>query len=678
MSALEQIRKHPAITIGVIGFALILFLFTGIDGCNRFVVGDVDSAVTVDGKKIKINELRDRANQMNRNNQDLALVEQNVAQQMIDEALLDEEYEKLGIVVTNSELEKILFGENALPYFASQAQQYRFPTLEEFYQTAYSDADPSGSNRAAWENLENNVREQLLTAKFQSLLSALTVNKLDAKAYYDDNAVTSTFTMARKDYSTMPDADFAVTDNEVRDRYKQERTRYAIPTEKRLVDYIVVNITPSTEDYQAAQTEVEDVLAQLKSTPSTDAIVGNTNFEETILTGQSSTISDQTIKNNFDAIVADSVRMISFTNDTYTIAKLIDSYTANDSVYVDMLIVDAAQADSITNQLNAGTTVADLGNAILQSAENQGFSLIDPAMTSVKDQLIQAEVNSYFVVDSETDDPTVPDTIVRIVKRPAPVKIYEIAKITRQVLPSSTTYNNLNNELRKYVAANQTPKAFRENAADAGYSAQQVLADGSMLTVGGLPSSSAAAKWVMDAEKGKTSDVFTDNTKSYLLAVAVEDIYDDGYLGLTYPQVSNEIRAELIAEKKGDKLVNELKGQANSVESYAQKMGVAVETAESSFGSNYVRGFLPGDPAMLANVAVAEQGKLVGPIATRNSVVVFQVTDRQEHGREFNFDTDKVAAMQQEITPMVQRWFPSVLRDGKDIKYDMLRFYQDN
>lgn len=678
MSALEQIRKHPAITIGVIGFALILFLFTGIDGCNRFVVGDVDSAVTVDGKKIKINELRDRANQMNRNNQDPALVEQNVAQEMINEALLDEEYAKLGIVVTNSELEKILFGENAVPYFASQAQQYGFPTLEEFYKTAYSDADPSGSIRAAWENLENDVRQQLLTAKFQSLLGALTVNKLDAKAYYDDNAVTSTFTMARKDYSTLPDADFTVTDNEVKDRYKQERTRYAIPTEERLVDYIMVNVTPSTEDYQAAQTEVEDVLAQLKTTPSTDAIAGNTNFEETIVTGQPSTIADQTIKNNFDAIVADTVRVISFTNDTYTIAKLIDSYTANDSVYVDILAVDAAQADSVANLLNTGVAVADLGNAVMQSAENQGLSLIDPGMTQVKDQLAQAEVNTYFVLNEENADPTVPATVVRVVRRPAPVQIYEIAKITRQVLPSSTTYNNLNNELRKYVAANQTPKAFREKAADAGYTSQQVLIDGSMLTIGGLPSSSAAAKWVMDAEKGKTSDVFTDNTKSYLLAVAVEDIYDDGYLGLSYPRVSDEIRAELLAEKKGDKLVNDLKGQANSVDGYAQKMGVAAETAESSFGSNYVRGFLPGDPAILANVAVADQGKLVGPIATRNSVVVFQVTGRQEHGREFNFDTDKVAAMQQEITPVLQRWFPSILRDGKDIEYNMLRFYQDN
>lgn len=114
MSALEQIRKRPAITIGIVGFALILFLFTGINGCDRIMHRNYDTAATVNGKKIKINELNAATEQMREQQAqqarmygrpepatDNALLAQQALQQLIDEALLDQAIDKVGIKVTN-------------------------------------------------------------------------------------------------------------------------------------------------------------------------------------------------------------------------------------------------------------------------------------------------------------------------------------------------------------------------------------------------------------------------------------------------------------------------------------------------------------------------------------------------------------------------------------------------
>lgn len=680
MSALEQIRKRPAITIGIIGFALILFLFTGIDGCNRFVAGDGDTAITVDGKKIKITELRDRANQMNRgNNQDMATVEQRVAQNLIDEQLLNSELDRLGIVVTDAEVQALLFGDNALPYFTQQVQQMGFPSVEEFYTYAYSDADQSGQVRAAWVNFENDVRQQLRTSKFQSLLGAITANKLDAEAYYNNNAHTATLMMAKKDYSTVPDDEFTVTDQEIRDRYKRDRALYAIPEEQRLVDYIVVRVTPSEEDYSVAQAEVTDAIDRLLTTPSTDALLGNNYFEIQTVVGQEGTITDNVIKTNLDKIIADTVSLLSFTNDTYTIGKLLDTYVDLDSVYVNLAFVaPTADVDSVMSILNNGGDLDEMSeDIILSSQKDMGLSLIDPTISSFKETLSNATLNNYFLLDENVVEGQ-PARIVNVVARREPARIYEIAKITRQVLPSTETYNNLSNNLRNYIVANQDAKAFHDNAAESDYNVQQTLLNSSNLNIAGLPASTPAVKWAMDAKKGNTSDLFTDNSKSYILALAVEDIYDNGYLSVSYPQVTNEIRSTLLAEKKGEKLVNEYKGQATSVAGYSEKMGVAPESLEASFGSEYIRGFVPGDPVMFANIAVAQPEQLVGPIATENSVVVFQISNIQDHGREFDYDTDKNSAYQQELAPVLQRYFSNILRHGKDIDYSILRFYQEN
>ncbi|MDE7394299.1 MAG: SurA N-terminal domain-containing protein, partial [Muribaculaceae bacterium] len=328
MSALEQIRKRPAITIGIVGFALILFLFTGINGCDRIMNRNYDTAATVDGHKIKINELNAATESMrNGGNYDNALLAQQALQDLINKALLNDAIEKAGIKVTDEEVSSLIYGADALPYFVQQANQYGFNTMDELYDFSVSGEPGSEQAKAIIDGIVNEVREGLAQQKFNTLLGAINVNKLDAQASFDASAVTSKITFARQDLNTIPDDAVVVSDDEIRTAYNKERERYAIPGKEVSADYISVRISPSDADYAAAQKEVEDAVVALGETSGTEAVADNYAFTVRTVTGTRESINDTQIKNNLDSIVKFGVRVLSTGNNNFAIAKLISQKT---------------------------------------------------------------------------------------------------------------------------------------------------------------------------------------------------------------------------------------------------------------------------------------------------------------------------------------------------------------
>lgn len=677
MSALEQIRKRPAITIGIIGFALILFLFTGINGCDRLIGGDRDTAAKVDGEKIKYDELRQATENLseqykqNANGQapDNNILAEQALRQLIDQKLIEKEIARLGIKITDAEISDLIYGPDALPYFTGMAQNYGFNNMTELYTFAKSGEQGAEMAQMIIDNAVNMLREGLPQQKFESLLGAINVNKLDAKAYYDANATTSNVYLARQDLNTIPDDQVEVTDDEVRALYNKEKGRFAINDEITVADYILVNIAPSTDDYVAVQKEVEALIPELIAQPGLEAIAGNYDFTSTTVKGTADDIADNQVKNNFDKIVENGVTLLS-SGQTYTIAKLLNTNSQSTTAQVETLSFTApvANPDSIVDLLKAGTDIAQITELAAAPAAEKNL-ISDPLAATY----LAAETGAYTLV---TDPQTGVPSIVRVTDKSAPVTVYEIAKISRPVEASAATYASALEQLTAYIAANPKGADFKDNATESNFNVLQTSVSPASLSVLGLPSSGNAAKWAIDSKKGAVSDVFTDDAHSYLLAMAVSDRFTD-YVPVTDPTVANDLRSRLIAEKKAAKIVGELAGKATDVDGYAAIMKATPETISVNYGSDYVRGFIPGDAALLANVAHAKKGELVGPLATRNSVIVFTVTDRETSGREFDFDTDRRTVMQREVS-RVSSNLANILRAGKKISYDVQRFYQNN
>ncbi len=687
MSTLEQIRQRPILIITILGVALLLFILTAVDRPGELFT-DNHTVAKVDGEKIDYMEFQKRVErqqeqmqQRGYNNVDAAQVQEYVLQQMISETLMQKEYNRLGLTVTDNELSQAMLGDTPHPYVSQMVQSMGIPSAQMLYDVAYNptksgiDPQQAGQFQQAWNALEKDTEQMLLQQKFMSqFMGTLVANKLDAKAIFDDNATTSTIAYARKELSSLADDDFKVTDDEINALYKEERNRYRISEDQHAVSYIAVDITPSNEDLAAAQKEVEDAIVGLRLNEGTDAVSGNSRFYVNRVSAPLSTLAPA-LKKVAPGMAKDSTMVVSFIDNQYTIAKMLGTTTSIDSVLVDLAFIDeSVDADSIISRLNTGAKAVELGSALSQSQDSIWVSLLDPSLGALKDELAEAATGSYFAPVNNNGQKGM---TIRVRSRKAPVTVYDIAEITYDVTPSNTTIQKLNSDLRSYITANSTADKFISEATKAGYSALNAVVTPSSLSVNGLPESRGAAKWALGAKKGAVSGVFNDDRDSRLLAVAVTDIYDGKFVPATNEQVRNYLTNKIRNQKKADKLIADYKGKANDVAGYAAAMQVKADTTQVTFGQPFVRNFPMFESALQANVAVAKKGQLVGPVALNNSVVVFAVTDINNQGREFDFENDAMVFNQREGAASFQRSLPDVILGNNKIENRIQNFYSD-
>lgn len=685
MSTLEQIRQRPVLIISILGVALLLFILTAVDRPGELFT-DSHTVAKVDGEKIDYLEFQKRVEQQQEQmqqrgytNVDVAQVQEYVLQQMVNESLLKKEFERLGLTVTDTELSQAMLGATPSPYVQQMVQSMGIPSAQLLYEAAFNPTksgvtpEQAPQFQSAWAELEKNTEEMMLQQKFMALFAGtLTANKLDAKALYEDNATTSTIVYAKKDLSTLKDADFTPTDAEINDLYNQEKNRYRINEKQVVISYIAVDVVPSTDDLAAAQREVEDAIVGLRMNEGTDAVASNGKFYANRVSATEASLAPA-LKKAVPSMAKDSVAMISFIDNQYTIAKLLDVTTSIDSVLVDVAFInETADADSVIARLNTGASKIDMGDAIAQSQDSMWVSLLDPGIAQFKDQIATAETGSYFKPEGGQNGMT-----MRVRSRKAPVAVYDVAEITYDVVPSNATIQQLNGDLRKYLADNSTAAKFTSEATKAGYSALSAVVTPSTLSINGLQESRGAAKWALDAKKDQVSGVFNNDRDSRLLAVAVNDVYDGKFVPATNETVRNYLTNKVMNRKKAEKLIADYNGKGKSVAEYAAAMQVKADTTQVTFGQPYVRNFPMYESALQANVAVAKKGELVGPVALNQSVVVFTVTDVTAPSREFDYKNDAMVFNQREGVASFQRTLPAVLLGNKKVENKIQKFYSD-
>lgn len=685
MSTLEQIRQRPVLIISILGVALLLFILTAVDRPGELFT-DSHTVAKVDGEKIDYLEFQKRVEQQQEQmqqrgytNVDVAQVQEYVLQQMVNESLLKKEFERLGLTVTDTELSQAMLGATPSPYVQQMVQSMGIPSAQLLYEAAFNPTksgvtpEQAPQFQSAWAELEKNTEEMMLQQKFMALFAGtLTANKLDAKALYEDNATTSTIVYAKKDLSTLKDADFTPTDAEINDLYNQEKNRYRINEKQVVINYIAVDVVPSTDDLAAAQREVEDAIVGLRMNEGTDAVASNGKFYVNRVSTTEASLAPA-LKKAVPSMAKDSVAMISFIDNQYTIAKLLDVTTSIDSVLVDVAFInETADADSVIARLNTGASKIDMGDAIAQSQDSMWVSLLDPGIAQFKDQIATAETGSYFKPEGGQNGMT-----MRVRSRKAPVAVYDVAEITYDVVPSNATIQKLNGDLRKYLDDNTTAAKFTSEATKAGYSALSAIVTPSTLSINGIQESRGAAKWALDAKKDQVSGVFNNDRDSRLLAVAVNDVYDGKFVPATNETVRNYLTNKVMNRKKAEKLIADYNGKGKSVAEYAAAMQVKADTTQVTFGQPYVRNFPMYESALQANVAVAKKGELVGPVALNQSVVVFTVTDVTAPSREFDYKNDAMVFNQREGVASFQRTLPAVLLGNKKVENKIQKFHSD-
>ena len=673
MATLEKIRSKAGLLVLVVGLALFAFIIGDfLNSGSTYFRQTQERVAKVDGEVIKIQDYQGRIDEMtemykmqsgqtNLPEEYMNQIRQSVFDAMVQEIVLDEATDKLGMTVSPEELFDMVQGENISPMI-QQMQMFVNPQTGQFDKTALLnflktiDDDNIASYpadqqaqllqaRNFWLFWEKNIKRQRLEQKYTTLLSkAVAANVLDAKEAFNDAAENSDIVYAMQSYASIPDSTIEVSKSEIEKLYNQRKELYK-QKEGKVIKYIAVDIRPSQEDYDKASADIESLKEEFTTSEKVADIV-NENSEVPYMDAFfTENAFDPEMKQFATTSEVGAVYGPVFDNDKYRMFKLVDKKMGPDSVKVSHIMLangdearTTALADSLMNVLKNGGDFAALAKEFSadQAAENGGelgwFTVIT-ALRGVNEDFKNA-VFSTPVNESGRVKSLYGTHLVKVTEKTANVNKYKVADIDMTVSPSSKTYSNIYNELNQFISQNNDLAKLDEAAKEAGYNliaGVNVTADNQ--TLGSIKNSRPVIRWAFQNDKGKISEIFECDDK--FVIAGVEGTIKEGYRSVA--SLTPALKAEIAAQKKGEKIAADLKAKnLTSVEAYADAMGSKVDSVKFiNFGTRRIAG-IGVEPKLNAMVSLAEVGQVSAPVAGNNGVYVFKVYDRNKEAKEYN------------------------------------------
>ena len=649
MATLEKIRQRKKILAIVIGAALIAFIIeVGIEAIGRS--GGNSAAAKVGNEKIDImqfsREVEKAAAEAQQNNQDQedpAVRQQQVLDEMINQKLLEKEYESLGITVSDKEISELMIGKNPAPAVIQFAQQVGAKTPADLYDFIMNPGKQGIQEsqvmelRTQWNNLKNDIVKQYKFAKLQNLMAGcLQANDLDRAQLAEEGAVTNVLTFAKKDYASLPDDKYPVSDEELKAEWEKMKPLFKLEENARAIHYIAVDIAPSAEDIAAAQKIADAAYIALQKGRGIDSVrvLGTVHIDSTIVTKDKLPIK---VRDFFAGAEVGSVRRDTTTGEHHQMYKLINKMVSIDSVMMSFVSVqgDAKMQASVLDQLNAGKTIDDLKKTYPQKVDGKSgeWQRMYTTPDSLKNKVADATIGTYFVYNSAEQGAI----LVKVEEKKAPKTFYTLATVSYDAYASTKTSENLRDKFQDFLNKNKTAKAFQENAAKAGYNAIDAIITPSTAQLSspytrGIKDTRKAVKWVFDNKKDQVSPIFSDNN-NVLVAVAIDNVYDNGYLPYTFDQGKQMLEQRVRNRKKGEALMKQYDGKAKDMNSYAALMDTQIDTARVAFAGG-MDPKLGNEPGLVGRVVTAKPGTLQGPWKGENAVIVYQVVKQEKEERK--------------------------------------------
>lgn len=698
MAVLEKIRVKFGIFISVV-IALALLSFIIDPNTISQVASTMSSKYRVgkiDGNSVSYQDFENELNYQNRifeymyrrnanTDQEMEYVRNMAWKTFVDRYMFLANARKAGIQVGESELVNLTSGDMVSPVmaqiFVDETGAFSTEMLDSYIKNMQY--DQTGQAEMFWQYLQKTITTDQYYTKYNSLFTASDfVNPLmmTNEIAENNNSVNVEFVMVP--YGYQRDTTITVSNSEIRAYYKEHKKLYR-QTASRDIEYVVFEVKPSQTDISDANEKVVKVYDEFASTDNVkNFLMKNSDrqyTDEWYRKGELRTVSQDIDNFVFDkSSKVNAVSQVLTKDNTFYVARVMDSAMVPDSVFVKGILLQGVQtdlADSLMNVLRTGKdnfeNVAAQYSAL--NAPQGGVPgdygwLTKNTMFPGMESVFTARMNSLYVIDTQYGK-----HIVKVTDRSEPVLKKKVAVLEKEALPSGNTINEY------YVKANElATKAdgkydnFKSAAEESGLAilTRNNLREGDE-TVGSVNDrTKEISKWAFDAREGKVSNVLNINNDYYVVA-ALKKIHKDGYAPIA--DVASGIQSILYNQKLGEKKTAEVAAKIaglDSMEAIADTLGTTVSTREGISFSSYMNQGL--DPKFIGAVCAAEVGVISAPLNGNIGVYVYKVLSH-DTGSSFTEDDVRSRAAQMSYYS-TQSLLPVMMQDA-GVEDNRARFY---
>lgn len=676
MAVLGKIRSKGVILICVIGFAIFAFIagefFRSCDAASnerRAQVGEVlgDKVNVQEFQKlvdeytnvIKMTQGRD-----NLTDDELNQVKDVVWNTLVQNEIINNEAEKLGLKVTDQELQNVLnAGTNPMllqtPFVNQQTGRFDANMLKQFlaeYKQAQGTnqqlADQYSSIYEFWTFIEKSLRQQLLAQKYQALFAGcLLSNPISAKMAYDGENQESNIQLATFAYSSINDNKVKIADSDLQAKYDELKPRFKQYEETRSIKYVDYQVVPSAADRKALNKTINEYLKVLRDTADPTDIVRKSGSTIAYLgIPQTKTAFPSDIAARLDSIAVGTTTapVENKSDNTINIIRLISKTEMPDSIQFRAIQVSgttpdeaAKRADSIYVALQGGADFEAIAKKYGQTGEKTWITSVQyqnaPSMDNDTKSYIMS-LNTLAPNETKNLKMTQGNIILQVTDRRAMKTKYLAAVIKKPIEFSRDTYSAAYNKFSHFVSESQTLDAMQKNAPKYGFTVRERNdVRNSEHYVANIKDTREAMKWLYEAKENEISPLYECGENDHLLVIVLTKINKVGYRTLDDENVKNYVRNEVLRDKKAEMLMAQVKGVKDMAGAKAKGGKISSVNQVTFAAPVFVQATGMSEPALSGAVSATAKGKFCAqPVKGFGGVYMFQVTDKKNRSVKYN------------------------------------------
>lgn len=657
MAILNSIRKRGIFLILIIAMALFAFILS--DVLTRGGGGSIQNTVaTINGTdldRVEFMEKVETTQQSMGPNGNTAQAMNLVWDREVRRVLLEEQFEKIGLTVSASQLNKALSTYLASnPTFQDESGQYSESKMLEYVAEIKANAKTNPQALNAWDDYIKNLKQTILENEYLTMLrGGLSSTFADGEQQYHFENDKLNIEYVYVPYSNIPDEEVTVSESEIAAYVKKNPKKFEVEPQADF-QYVMIEETASQEDIETAHDEMNALLENRvvfnTITNSNDTILG---FRETTkYTEFLNANSEQQFNNRwwYKKDLPESIRDTVFgmavgqiygpyqEDKTLNLTKVIGRRQLPDSSRVRHILIPTGfnQTDSITRTDEQAKKTADSLLAVVKSTPSRFKELVSSFSSDVA-SIPNDGVYDWFgygamvpefrdyAFEQKTGDVGVVKTnfgyhIVEVLGQKNQQDVIKVATVSKEIEPSETTINEIFSMATSFeVDAGKTD--FAELAAKQELSLRPVNKVGKMdSNIPGVGPNRSIINWAFN-EETTVGDIRRFNVPQGYVIAQLTRRNPKGLMSVS--EASAVVTPILRNEKKAEKIISSASG--NSLQEIAASTNASVQNASALTMSAPTIPGAGNEPKVVGAAFGKKAGEETGFISGNNGVFKVRV-----------------------------------------------------
>jgi peptidyl-prolyl cis-trans isomerase D len=622
MALIGKIRNNLWFVLILLGLALAAFVImdmtsaSNLGGASQMTMGEVN------GDKIDYRSFQTAESVLySGSSSDIFATRNQLWDYFVENTIVNQEAEKLGLGVGFEELQDLQFGENLSPIIQQsfsnpQTRQIDRAQLNQIKQAIEND-DLNPQFKSYWREQE----KQIIKARTEEKLNTMVSKAMFSPVWMAEKKHSWTNDKVDFAYVKIPFDDIDGTGVEVSDAdyasyIKENSSQYTNDEETRNIKYLVFDVLPTADDSTECRTQMADLMNRFKETPNDSTFALSNNGFYTFIYSTKDQLPED-IKENVDNLENGDVDGPYLSGTSLRSYKLIDAKAIPDSVKARHILkrVDPSNPLSLTQAESLIDSLLTVLQKRTARFDSLAIKFSDDPGSKIKGgdlgyfaqgAMVPPFNNACFVTGKEREYKVVKTQFgihlihIQDQKYESRDKKYKIAFIEVPILPSKETQDDVYDKVDDYVSAHSSIESLETAIADvddleietaSGLKANDFLLE----NLGSGQSSRDIIRWAFNGstdEGDLASDVFTYTDQvnyfdsKYVIA-GLDKIVDPGLKSVE--SVKDDIHTLIFNKKKAEKYSSEI---ANTdMAALASQFEISVDTARSvSFSVQNVPG----------------------------------------------------------------------------------------